>query len=175
MVKNTNRRTVKDKHRIMTPLTKASLNCHRVGLDNNFKDEGRTNNRVRAKLKRKKKLLEYMHTLIKRFTIHKRSREIRSRAPVAKACNLSHGTRGHGCLIFLYILTVNKKDPSMQEMHEIQGWPVEHSQNYLNPSIIILLEEIDPIRDEWPYGTKIWSITSDANVRGAINCTGESM
>lgn len=31
--------------------TKASLNCHRVGLDNSFKDEGRTNNRVRAKLR----------------------------------------------------------------------------------------------------------------------------
>ncbi len=172
VVKNTSRWTVNDKHIIMTPLTKVSLNCHRVGLDNNFKDEGRTNNRVRAKLNEKRKLFHWIHPYINKkiYYTHKRSREIWSRAPVAKACNLSHGTRGHGCLIFLYILTVNKKDPSMQEMHEIQGWPAEHSQNYLNPSIIILLEEIDAIRDEWPYGTKIWSITSDANVRGAINC-----
>lgn len=68
----------------MTPLTKVSLNCHRVGLDNNFKDEGRTNNRVRAKLKEKRKndLIEYIHTLIKRFTVHTNEAEKYDQEPL---------------------------------------------------------------------------------------------
>ncbi len=84
VVKNTSRWTVNDKHIIMTPLTKVSLNCHSVGLDNNFKDEGRTNNRVRAKLKekRKKYFIEYIHTLIKRFTIHTNEAEKYDQEPL---------------------------------------------------------------------------------------------
>lgn len=68
----------------MTPLTKASLNCHRLGLDSNFKDEGRMNNRVRAKLKenRKNYFIEYIHTLLKRFTIHTNEAEKYDQEPL---------------------------------------------------------------------------------------------
>lgn len=42
----------------------------------------------------------------------------------------------------------------MQEMHEIQGWPVEHSQNYLNPSIIILFEKLTLLEMNDPMGQR---------------------
>lgn len=60
----------------------------------------------------------------------------------------------------------------MQEMHEIQKWPAEHSQNYFNPSIITLLEENDPIRGEWPLWDKNLVHHTDAYVTGEITLQG---
>lgn len=100
--------------------------------------------------KQGKNFIRYIYVLIKDLLYTQTERRNTIKNPCCQTRNLSHGTRGRGCLIFLYILTVNKKDLSMRDMHKILA---QHSQNDFNPSIITVLKERWL---EWPNTGWVW-------------------